>query len=246
MSHNPKYRLFLATPCYGGMVTQIYMQSVLGLITESRTAISVGLLGQDALITRSRNTLVAQFRKTDSTHILFVDADIGFVAADVHRLLDVQKDVIGSMYPLRTFRWTRSSLDRVKEGESVTSAGLDYVGELLETPDDAGYARGRYAGTGFLLVSRQAIEQLVEQYPELKCTHQHVSGGTPDLEVFALFDCLIDPRTRHYLSEDYAFCWRWRAIGGEVWLDTRSKLTHCGMSEFVGDPGLRFADVKTS
>jgi hypothetical protein len=29
-----------------------------------------------------------------------------------------------------------------------------------------------------------------------------------------LFDCMICPETRRYLSEDFAFCARWRALGG--------------------------------
>jgi hypothetical protein len=51
---------------------------------------------------------------------------------------------------------------------------------------------------------------------------------------------MIDPDTGDYLSEDYTFCRRWRALGGEVWLDTRSKLMHIGPREFAGDAGARF------
>jgi hypothetical protein len=51
---------------------------------------------------------------------------------------------------------------------------------------------------------------------------------------------MIDPDGGDYLSEDYTFCRRWRAIGGEVWLDTRSKLMHVGPREFVGDAEARF------
>jgi hypothetical protein len=53
--------------------------------------------------------------------------------------------------------------------------------------------------------------------------------------LFALFDCIIDPDTGAYLSEDYSFCRRWRQIGGEIWIDIASKLTHTGPYEFVGD-----------
>jgi hypothetical protein len=54
-----------------------------------------------------------------------------------------------------------------------------------------------------------------------------------------LFDTTIDPETRHYLSEDYTFCARWRALGGKIWLDTKSILSHSGTYEFVGDPSAR-------
>ncbi len=235
--------VFVATPCYGGSVTQTYMQSVLALMTEAAAAdieVSIGLLGQDALITRSRNTLAARFMRSTATHLLFVDADIGFRADDVFRLLGSRKEVVGGLYPLRTRQWDARSVARARSGEPLASASLDYVGEWFGEPDENGLISAVHAGTGFLMISRHAMERLIASYPETRCLHGHVAGQPP-LEVFALFDCLIDPETRLYLSEDYAFCSRWRAIGGEIWLDTRSRLAHCGMSEFIGRPDLRWS-----
>jgi hypothetical protein len=44
----------------------------------------------------------------------------------------------------------------------------------------------------------------------------------------ALFECMIDPVTGKYLSEDFAFCRRWTDLDGQIWIDTDSKLTHFG------------------
>ena len=74
-----------------------------------------------------------------------------------------------------------------------------------------------------------------------------MSGSRRDVvqssNFFALFDCIIDPATGAYLSEDYSFCLRWRQIGGEIWIDTASKLTHSGPYDFVGDHASRFPAV---
>ena len=51
---------------------------------------------------------------------------------------------------------------------------------------------------------------------------------------YALFECMIDPDTGEYLSEDFAFCRRWTDLGGEIWLDLESKLIHVGQYGFVG------------
>ena len=239
----PEKHVFIATPCYGGMVTQTYMQSVLALVTEfptSRILFSIAMLGQDALITRSRNTLVAQFLRSRATDMLFIDADIGFTPPDVLRLVQANKDVIGGLYPLRAQRWTEQSMSRLRSGEPLCTAPLDYVGEPVGHPDRNGLVRANFAGTGFLLISRTALTRLTERYPETRCRHSHVATDETSREIFALFDCLIEPGTLNYLSEDYAFCSRWRAIGGEIWLDTQAKLTHCGMSEFAGNPGCRW------
>jgi hypothetical protein len=56
-----------------------------------------------------------------------------------------------------------------------------------------------------------------------------------------LFECAIDPQSGVYLSEDYAFCARWRALGGEIWLDLHSRLTHTGTSSYEGDCAGRYA-----
>ena len=243
MADPQQFGVFLATPCYGGMVTQAYMQSVIALMAGSSTnnmTLTLGLLGQDALITRSRNTLVASFLETSSTHLLFVDADIGFRPDDVVRLVGHGKHVVGAPYPLRLTSWGPSAIRRLHEGEDVRTAGLDYVGEPFGPPDENGLMPARYAGTGFLLISRQAIEFMVGRYPELRCRHTHVACADGARDVPALFDCLIEPETRCYLSEDYAFCHRWRAVGGDIWLDTRVGLTHCGMSEFAGEPRQRW------
>ena len=101
---------------------------------------------------------------------------------------------------------------------------------------------GLYAGGGFQLIHRSALEKMVAAYPETRFNRVHdlpMSGSRRDVvrssNLFALFDCIIDPESGAYLSEDYSFCLRWRRIGGEIWLDAASKLNHSGPYEFVGD-----------
>ena len=51
--------------------------------------------GQESLGTRARNTLVANFLDNDSfTHLLFIDADIGFEAKSLKRFLEYDKEVL--------------------------------------------------------------------------------------------------------------------------------------------------------
>ena len=244
MSHTKQAHIFIATPCYGGMVSQTYMLSILALTVQAASAglvLTIGLLGQDALITRSRNTLLAQFMATTATHVLFIDADIGFEPSQVFRLLQVDREIVGALYPLRAHNWTEAAKERLACGEPIATAGLEYVGEPVENVDVDGFVRGMFAGTGFLLVSRAALDRMIAAYPETRCRHGHVLGSGTAAEIYALFDCFIDPTTRLYLSEDYGFCSRWRALGGEIWLDTKAMLSHCGMSEFHGSPNARFA-----
>jgi len=81
-----------------------------------------------------------------------------------------------------------------------------------------------------MLLKREVIERMVAAHPETRYTKQHVGGDSACTEYFALFDCMVVDG--EYISEDYGFCRRWRAIGGTIWLDMEGRLTHTGPHTF--------------
>lgn len=91
-----KPMVFIATPCFGGLVSQHYMQSILELMRFAGSAgfdAMLALLGHDSLITRSRNTLVSQFLDTpNASHLLFIDADISFKAEQIFHMLNFDQE----------------------------------------------------------------------------------------------------------------------------------------------------------
>jgi hypothetical protein len=245
--------IVVATPCFGGLVTQSYMMSVLQLTQRAAGGefdIDILMLSGDSLISRARSVLVGRFLDNPrATHLLFIDADISFDSEQVLRLLRFDKDFVAGLYPLKQIDW-QAFPARVLRGESLEAAGLSYVGKICPEPDlrvESGFATGQYAGNGFQLIKRAVLERMVAAYPELqfKAIDTLTSGMPSTDNLFALFDCMIDPENATYLSEDYSFCRRWKAIGGEIWLDLRSRLTHAGVQPFVGDCALRFASLAT-
>jgi hypothetical protein len=239
----------LATPCFGGLVNQGYVMSVLKLArlaTASEFDLDVVLLGGDSLITRSRSVLVSRFLDNPlATHLMFVDADIAFEPDQFLRLLRLGKDFAAGAYPLKQIDW-RALPRRAIKGEPLAAAGLSYVGQICagdELRHEGGFATATYAGGGFQLIKRQVFERLIAAHPELKFKAVHtLTNETPTVDhLYALFECAIDPQSGVYLSEDYAFCARWRALGGEIWLDLHSRLTHTGTSSYEGDCAGRYA-----
>jgi hypothetical protein len=239
--------IFLATPCYGGVVTVGYFHSIVNLMMHgvaNRLPITVETLANESLIPRARNSLVAKFLASpQATHLLFVDADIAFEPAHLTRLLALDADIAACMYPLKQFFWDDAAVSRARAGELISTAALRYVGapctgDAAERNGD--FVSATYAGTGFMLIARRALARLVDAHPELHYSAAHVPAGAPPEYLYALFDTCIDPATGHYLSEDYTFCARWRALGGKIWLDTSSALTHTGSHAYVGDPATRF------
>src|SRR5260370_38406532 len=95
----------VATPCFGGLVNQSYMLSILKLVQQAAAGefdIDVVMLGGDSLITRSRSVLVSRFLDNPrATHLMFVDADIAFEPEQFLRLLRFGRDFVPGGCPLR-------------------------------------------------------------------------------------------------------------------------------------------------
>jgi len=244
--------IVVGTPCFGGMVTQAYTMSLLNLAAAAPAAgfdMAVVLLGNDALITRGRSAIVAKFLDSPATHLLFIDADISFTPEEVIRLLKADKDFAAGLYPAKVIDWQQAVERAAKFGERLDEAGLAYVGDPCKGAElkiENGFCTGVYAGTGFQLIKRAVFERMKAAYPETKyqALHAFPRPTQPSDNLYALFDCMIDPETGVYLSEDYAFCRRWRALGGEIWLDLQSKLTHSGPYSFHGNVASRFGALE--
>src|SRR6201987_3206058 len=223
-------QLVIATPCFGGQVASIYASSIFALQSALRAKSNVGLKihlrDGDALITRARANLVTLFLDDPTaTHLLFIDADIGFTPDQVFRLIESAADVVAGVYPIKRVNWDKAQRAIETRRPDVPAASLDYVLEIND-PDHVtvvnGFTRVRYAGTGFLMIRRHVFEKMCAHpaYASLQFFREHLLdalSGSPNR--FALFECMIDPDTKTYLSEDFAFCKRWTDIGGEIWAD---------------------------
>jgi hypothetical protein len=224
--------VFITTPCFGGLVSQHYMQSVLGLVQFGSRAnfdVTLALLGHDSLITRSRNTLVSQFLKTPAaTHLLFIDADICFEPEQVFHMLRFDREFVAGIYPLKVIDWSDPAIKRAATAhETFGTAPLLYVGTLCtenQREREGRFATAIYCGGGFMLLKRGVIERMIAAYPETRYNSAHAYSNAKADQNYALFDCMIDKETGIYVSGELAFCQRWRDIGGKIWLDTEGKL----------------------
>ncbi len=240
--------LTVGTPCFGGQVSWLYAISLLKLqsaFTRRGWNLNYLLQAGDALVTRARQTIICHFLDNPrATHLLFIDADIGFEPEQVVRLLEFSGDVTGAVYPVKNINWDMIPAAVEARREPLESATLNYVveGEAGAKPAvREGFVKSRYVGTGFLLIRRAVLEAMIEQYPELRYTHEH-RGNDPLIASpwrSALFNCMIDQATGYYLSEDFSFCRRWTDMGGEIWVDYTSRLNHVGLMVYRGNMAAR-------
>lgn len=207
----------IAMPCYGGMLTESCFMS---FIKFANTARQLGIdwtletMVNESLISRARNTLTAKFlHQKESTHLMFIDADIGWEPWHLLVLLNRDKDMIGGLYPMKTMpiKWVVNGFEGAEEGP-------DGLQEVSKT------------GTGFLLTKRNVFEKMAS-HPAVK-QYKNDIGLDPvyDQYLRTYWDTAV--RQNRYYSEDWTACENWRDMGGRIWVDKRVLLRHTGTYVF--------------
>jgi hypothetical protein len=249
MTQQQQTRIYIATPAYGCLLSMSYVSSILQLQLEcARRNIHLifDIIGNESLVQRARCVLTERFVKSEaSTHLLFIDADIGFSPEAVIRLLEADKDIVSAVYPKKTFGWDQiaTKLNAGETKEPLHQMGLDFNinlkhGNASIQPD--GLVSVLDTATGFLMIKRGVIEKMKEHYKESLFAVNDIQSINNVSNYVALFDCMIDPDTKRYLSEDYAFCRRWQQMdpqNNEIWVDIRTPLSHTGNHFFNFEPG---------
>lgn len=212
--------LYLTTPSGAGEYDRRYVRSLMQTIEVVRAAggtIDWGEMPYCADLSLARNRILGAFLRSQHTHMLMVDDDMGWQPHDVLRLIQAGLDFVGGagpkkLYPLRFCIYSRDD-----DGREVHGAYSEATGTLEVTG----------IGTGFLMVTRACVERMVSAYPELQ-----FDPGEGQSE-YGLFDPVITA-AKARLSDDFAFCWRWRRIGGKVHAMPSIKLAHVGAHCFEG------------
>ena len=229
-------KLMIATPMYGGMCTGQYTNSMINIVPilgNKGIQTSFAFIYNDSLITNARNKLASIFVKHDFTHMLFIDADIGFDANDIVSMIEADKGVIAGVYPKKVMNW-----ERVKEAvkNDVPTDQLEFhAGDLVINLLD--YEREKAVkinepvevtglGTGFMLIKKEVMEQLKDKVDTYLDDDETV--------LYEYFFLKKDPVLRKQLTEDYAFCGLCRENGISIYAAPWVRLNHTGTYTFKG------------
>jgi hypothetical protein len=251
----PKQKsIFIATPMFGGQCNYMYMISLINLLNRLGQAgipAMFEIAANESLITKARNILVEGFLKSNATHLLFLDADLGFDPDDVMRMIQQDKDIIGGQYAKKKINWevvkNVVNMNPGIPGHSINAVVAEStfkpVAEVM-TFNINEPVEVESIATGLMLVKREVFEKMAKELPEIEI----ISGGSetmdpktmtrvtdPHRKAHAYFDVSIDPETRAYTSEDFTFCKRWRQLGGKVFLAPWTRTVHVGTYEYVCD-----------
>lgn len=217
--------IYFGLPCYGGLMYESCFMSLLKFaVGAPKVGIdwTVDTMINESLIPRGRNNLVSKFLyNKKATHLMFIDSDIRWRPEYIPMLLDVDKDVVCGLYPMKSIP-PKFVINTVPDSHKE--------GPLEEV---------KTAGTGFMLVKRHVIEEMCVAYPHLKYNDNVGIGKEYEPYMFALFDTSID-KDKNYLSEDWTFCYRWREMGNKVWVHKGIILDHQGTYTFKGEDAVKY------
>ena len=243
------HTILVATPVHSD-VSMHYAQSLLHLqkwCFHNKVRIGFQLM-KSSLITQGRNMCVAEFLKKGFTHLLFIDSDIAFNEGAAGRLIEANKDVISIPYPLKDMNWDKG-FKMIQEGKIKSALDLKnkaFYRYPFKVPDPENIKiqnkviEVTHSPTGFMMIKREVFEKMIIAYPNLRIDQdQLVNGKVEKLgHMWNFFDTLFDPEKRTYLGEDFAFCKRWRDIGGTCHAWIGDYITHVGEHQYTS----RFAD----
>eukprot|EP00873_Tetraselmis_striata_P045025 jgi/Tetstr1/465289/TSEL_009989.t1 len=243
--------VLLATPCYTGSVTDTYLLSVARTFQYfacSHVQIHVATVPGIADLPKARGALLYQEKYK---YIFFIDADVEWHPEMMARFLNSGHDVVAGMYPKKQLDWQRL----VESARASPHLPLDELkSSLLEYPiefefedgnpetvgqvqtDGNGMGRVRRAGAAFMMVTRPAVNRLAAAYPELA----YLDPPSQKTHYGLFYNGFTGQEDqRRWVSEDFAFCDRWRQIGGSVWVDLTSGLNHTGSIKYEGAHWIR-------
>jgi len=244
-TYDKPYSIFVATPVHSD-VSLHYAQALLEFQTYCHFN---GIYAQfqllkSSLVTQGRNLCVSYFLQSKCTHLLFIDSDIDFHAKDIQKMIDLNKDVISIPYPLKSMNWERA-LQSIKDGKINKREDLEQVLGMypikLDNDKDVTIYPNRtievtHAPTGCMLIKRSVFDKMMKELPHLKIKQETIINGKLREREFMynFFDTEFDPKESTYLGEDFAFCRKWRSIGGKCWAYIDSKIAHIGEHQYVG------------
>lgn len=238
-----KTKIMIATPAYGEVFYTPYVSSILSLtrVLQKRGIDFAFNAISYSEIAESRNFLLTHwFDKTDASHLLFLDADMGFPAALITDMLDLDRPLVGAVYPKRTIDMKKVvELAAGNDGARALAKAQEFVLRPLRgaraSASRPGFMEVEACGSGVLLVRRDCVDTMLKKMPQISDARAKTASPlAKNLDrMIRAFDVVFVNGLR--LSEDFSFCYRWRRVcGGEVWASIAHEIAHIGLHRFGG------------
>src|SRR5262245_61577853 len=228
------HKVFIFVPAFGQIITATTFLTTHALqqhlaVKSIQGGIST-LSFPDIAELRSMAATIWYDTMPDSSHLLFIDADMGFPPDMVTDMIMFDEPIVGTIYPQRKMPLSWA-------GSGTGQAACERRGNFMHVEG---------VGMGCTLIKREVITKMIEAYPELIDTRLalHPAGETiknaGSNRLLRFFE-KMDIADRGLVSEDLSFCIRWNKIAPEnkVWGAIGYRISHVGPFDYNG----RYLDI---
>lgn len=205
-------KVLIGTPSYDGKIDVWFANSLISTVKESITKeihVHAIYTSYDSLVQRARNSLVKLALDGGYDDLFFIDADVEWEPEWFFNLLERPEPIVGGALVKKTD----------KEGYTIK-----LVDKELQYSSDGKLIEVDGVGTGFLKISRFALEKLWE------VSEEYLSEGKSNRMIFDL-----KVENGDLISEDFVLCNKWKSMGYKVWADPRITCNHIGIKKFKGN-----------
>jgi len=205
-------KVLIGTPCYDGKVDVWFANSLLNTIKMSYDKgvdVHAVYTSYDSLVQRARNSLFKIAIQGNYDYLFFIDSDVEWEAEWFFRLLERPEPIVGA------------ALIKKSENESYT---IKLTEKKVNWSDDKALMEVESLGTGFMKISRFALEKLWD------LGEVYESQG---VEERMIFDIKVE--NGDLISEDYVLCNKWKSLGYRVWIDPTITINHIGIKKYKGN-----------
>lgn len=237
-------KLFVATPMYGGMCFSRYVIGIIDLFSFCAAykipAIFYGI-SNCSILSQARNECIYHFLQSDFTHIFFIDPDVGFTGKDALALLnfiliDKEKkyDVLAGSYPAKEICWdkVKNAIEQgvVQDDPNILAHyAATFIPEINITNEkENNPIETEVAHSGFMIIPRKTLEDFKSFYPE----REFLTLSKQKWHSF--FECMIDPDSKEFLSENTTFCRLLQKMGKKIWVFPFLDLSQHGPYTYEG------------
>lgn len=206
-------KVMIVTPAYSGKVDIPYALSfahTVNLLAANKIEVQPLIVSSGSLLVRERNLLTEAFWKSDCTHMLCIDADLGWPAEAVMAMLKSEKEFIAGIYPARGNHKAFTFRPVYKDDGSIVTEN-----HLLKM---------QYIPAGFMLIARSAIQKMRDKHPELYYEPQ--DEHDKHQAAYCFFNTEV--YEGEFWGEDYVFCRKAREAGVDIWVDPLIQFDHAG------------------
>jgi choline kinase len=205
-------RVLIGTPSYDGRIDVWFANSLLSTVKmsyEKDVHVHAIYVSYDSLVQRARNSLFKIALEEGYDDLFFIDSDVEWEPEWFFRILERPEPIVGC------------ALIKKSDNEGYT---VKLVDKDLKWSNDKKLLEADGVGTGFMKVSRFALEKLWE------VSDPYMSEGKEHRMV-----CDIRVENGDLISEDYIVCRKWQDLGYKTWIDPTITINHIGIKKYKGD-----------